>query len=52
MQIDAILFGGGHFGDVLDALLPFVRRHLEVASALRALSLGEVSNALCWLRGA
>lgn len=32
--------------EVLDALLPHVRRNLELAAALRALPLGEVPNAL------
>jgi hypothetical protein len=45
-RIDALLTGRGHSDDVIDALLPYVQRHLELASALRALPLGEVSNAL------
>ena len=42
---------GTHSDDVLDALLPYVRRHLELASALRALPLGEVTNALVLVAG-
>jgi hypothetical protein len=36
---------------VLDALLPHVRQNLELAASLRALSLGEVPNALVLVAG-
>lgn len=44
--MDALLIGSDHSDDLLDALLPYVRQNLEVASALRSLPLGEVTNAL------
>lgn len=45
--LDALLGLGNDYPDeVLDALLPYVQQNLEVAAALRALPLGEVSNAL------
>jgi len=50
-RIDEALIGRAYSDDVLDALLPYVRRHLEMASALRALPLGGVSNALVLVAG-
>jgi hypothetical protein len=50
-RIDETLIGSGYSDDVLDALLPSVSRNLEVAAALRALPLGEVTNALVLAAG-
>jgi hypothetical protein len=50
-RIDALLTGGDHSDDLLVALLPYVRQNLEVASALRTLPLGEVTNALVLAAG-
>ena len=50
-RIDETLIRGTHSDDLLDAVLPYVRRNLEVAAALRSLPLGEVTNALVLVAG-
>ena len=50
-RIDALLIGRDYSDELLDALLPYVRQNPEVAAALRALPLGEVTNALVLVAG-
>jgi hypothetical protein len=49
--IAKLLAGREHPDDVLDALLPYVRRNSQTAAALRALPLGEVANAFVLAAG-
>jgi hypothetical protein len=50
-SLDTLLVNRDHSDDLLDALLPYVRLNLEAATALRALPLGEVANALVLAAG-
>ncbi|GAA1233177.1 hypothetical protein [Pseudonocardia alaniniphila] len=50
-RVEKLFLGKEHPDDVLDALLPYVRQNSRTVAALRALPLGEVSNALVLAAG-